>query len=371
MKVVILGLSVTSSWGNGHATTYRSLIRGLAAAGHNVLFLERDAPWYEGNRDQPNPPGARTVLYNSLDALMQVGHAPVSTADLVIVGSFVPEGIAIGDWVTSTAQGVTAFYDIDTPITLSKLRDGTCEYLSPDLVGRYGLYLSFTGGPTLSAIERQYGSPMARVLFCSVDTDQYLPLKVRCRWDLGYLGTWSDDRQPSLERLLMQPARLWSSGRFAVVGPQYPAQIRWPANVDREIHLSPREHPSFYASQRFTLNITREAMKRAGHSPSVRLFEAGACGVPIISDWWEGLDTIFEPGREILLSESSDDTLRYLRDLSEGVRVRIGAAARKRVLAEHSPLRRALQLEEYVRDAAAHSLPQRSVSVRQSRGTHQ
>jgi spore maturation protein CgeB len=357
MKVVILGLSVTSSWGNGHATTYRSLIRGLAAAGHNVLFLERDAPWYEGNRDQPNPPGARTVLYNSVDELMQVAHAPVS--------------IAIGNWVTSMAQGVTAFYDIDTPVTLSKLRDGTCEYLDPDLVGLYGMYLSFTGGPTLSTIERQYGSPMARVLYCSVDTDQYLPLKVRCRWDLGYLGTWSDDRQPSLERLLMRPARLWSSGRFAVVGPQYPAYIRWPANVDREIHLSPKEHPSFYASQRFTLNITRDAMKRAGYSPSVRLFEAGACGVPIISDWWEGLDTIFEPGREILLSESSDDTLRYLRDISEEVRVRIGAAARKRVLAEHSPLRRALQLEEYVRDAAAHSLPQRSVSVRQSRGTHQ
>jgi spore maturation protein CgeB len=370
MKIVILGLSITSSWGNGHATTYRSLTRGLAAAGHTVHFFERDAPWYEGNRDEPNPQGARTVLYNSVDELMQIAREPVSSADLVIVGSFVPEGIAIGDWVISVARGITAFYDIDTPITLSKLRDGTCEYLRPDLVSRYGLYLSFTGGPTLSAIERQYGCPMARVLFCSVDPEQYMPVKIRCRWDLGYLGTWSDDRQPSLERLLLHPARLWSEGRFAVVGPQYPAHIRWPANVTREIHLSPREHPTFYGSQRFTLNITREAMKKAGYSPSVRLFEAGACGVPTISDWWEGLDKIFEPGREILLSESSDDTLRYLRDLSEPVRMRIGAAARKRVLAEHSSLRRALQLEEYVREAGTHVAPQRPVSVRQSRGAH-
>jgi spore maturation protein CgeB len=370
MNIVMLGLSVTSSWGNGHATTYRSLIRGLAAAGHTILFLERDAPWYRGNRDEPAPQGATTVLYKSFDELTTVAHPAVAKADLVIVGSFVPEGIAVGSWVQEVAEGLTAFYDIDTPITLAKLREGSCEYLTPELISRYGLYLSFTGGPTLSTIERMYGSPMAKVLFCSVDTDTYKPVSLSTRWDLGYLGTWSEDRQPALERLLIQPARRWVDGRFAVVGPQYPASIRWPANIKREIHLSPREHAGFYGAQRFTLNITREAMKEAGYSPSVRLFEAGACGVPIISDWWEGLDAIFEPGREILLSESSDDTLRYLRDLSERVRVRIGAAARKRVLAEHSPLRRAMQLEEYVREASAHSAPQHSVSVRQSRGTH-
>ena len=122
--VVILGLSVTSSWGNGHATTYRSLIRGLAARGHRVLFLERDVPWYAGNRDQPHPAGARTELYESVEDLTARFEREVSEADLVIVGSFVPDGARVGDWVTSVARGVTAFYDIDTPVTLAEARPG-------------------------------------------------------------------------------------------------------------------------------------------------------------------------------------------------------------------------------------------------------
>ncbi len=351
MNIVILGLSVTSSWGNGHATTYRSLIRGLAAAGHMVTFLERDVPWYASNRDEPNPYGATTILYDTVDELIAISEAFIETADLVIVGSFVPDGVTIGKWVTSVARGLTAFYDIDTPITLAKLEEGNCDYLTPDLIGQYGLYLSFTGGPILKTIERQYRSPMARVLYCSVDTEQYVPVKQDYRWDLGYLGTWSADRQPSLDKFLMQPARLWREGRFAVAGPQYPDSIHWPVNVEREVHLSPRQHPDFYGSQRFTLNITRDAMKKAGYSPSVRLFEAGACAVPIISDWWEGLDTIFEPGHEVLLCRDSDDILRYLHDFSDTARVEIGYAARRRILAEHSPLRRAHQLEEYFCEA--------------------
>ncbi|MDP9171162.1 MAG: glycosyltransferase, partial [Acidobacteriota bacterium] len=248
---------------------------------------------------------------------------------------------------------VTAFYDIDTPVTLSKLEEGACEYITRELVPSYDMYLSFTGGPALTTIERQFGSPMARALYCSVDVNLYAPARVAKRWDLGYLGTWSEDRQPSLERLMLDPARTWSEGRFAVAGPQYPEDIQWPGNVEREIHLSPRQHPEFYGSQKFTLNITRDAMKAAGYSPSVRLFEAGACGVPIISDWWQGLDTIFEPGREVLISASADDTLRYLRDLSATTRAEVGRAARQRVLAEHTPARRAAQLLGYFEEASA------------------
>lgn len=351
MNIVMLGLSVTSSWGNGHATTYRSLIRGLALAGHRVRFLERDVPWYADNRDDANPWGADTSLYESVDELVATSEHEVRHADLVIVGSFVPEGIAVGRWVTSIAQGVTAFYDIDTPITLSRLEDDTCEYLTAELIRHYDLYLSFTGGPILKTIERQYCSPMARVLYCSVDTEQYTPANKACRWDMGYLGTWSADRQPSLDRFLLEPARQTAERRFVVAGPQYPESIRWPSNVEREVHLAPRQHPDFYASQRFTLNITRDAMKAAGYSPSVRLFEAGACAVPIVSDWWEGLDTIFEPGREVLLCQTEDDTLRYLRDVSDADRLQIGHAARQRVLAEHSPIRRARELEQYFCEA--------------------
>jgi spore maturation protein CgeB len=349
--IVILGLSITSSWGNGHATTYRSLIRGLAASGRRTLFLERDVPWYAANRDAPHPAGTVTRIYDSVEDLTSRFEREVAEADLVIVGSYVPEGSRVGEWVTSVAKGVTAFYDIDTPVTLSRLIENRCEYLTRALIPRYHLYLSFTGGPVLRMLESSYGSPMARELYCSVDTDAYRPQPREYRWDLGYLGTYSEDRQMPLERLLFEPASVWHAGRFVVAGPMYPDYVSWPSRVERIIHLAPDFHPTFYASQRFTLNLTRAAMKSAGYSPSVRLFEAGACGVPIISDWWDGLDSLFRPGREILISANADDTLRYLRDLSESARLAICEAARARILAAHTPAHRAAQLESYLKEA--------------------
>jgi len=351
LDIVILGLSITSSWGNGHATTYRGLVRELAALGHRVLFLERDTPWYAENRDLPRPPYCRTVLYDSLDELMTRFGDAVTRADAVIVGSYVPDGIAVGEWVTTTTDGVAAFYDIDTPVTLARLADDGTEYITPELIARYDLYLSFTGGPTLRRLEREFGSPCARPLYCSVDPASYYPERVARRWDLGYMGTYSADRQPTVERLLVEPARRWRPGRFAVVGPQYPADIAWPPNVERNSHLPPSRHRAFYTAQRFTLNVTRADMIAAGYSPSVRLFEAAACGVPIISDDWAGLDELFTPGEEILIARSADDVLRVLHDLPEVERRRIGARARGRVLAEHTAAHRAMELEGFLRAA--------------------
>ncbi len=363
MKIVILGLSITSSWGNGHATTYRSLVRGLALRGHDILFLERDTDWYAGNRDDPQPKGARTKIYNSLDELFEKYERPLSEADLVIVGSFVADGVAAGEWALELANGVTAFYDIDTPVTVERLGTGSCEYVTAALIARYDIYLSFTAGPLLKSVERRFGSPMARPLYCSVDPHMYCPVQRTPQWDLGYLGTYSDDRQPSLDALLLEPARRRPQGKFVVAGPLYPKTIAWPANVERTIHLSPGEHRNFYGDQRFTLNITREAMKHAGYSPSVRLFEAGACGVPIISDWWPGIETLFEPDREILISSGTEDTLRFLRDYTDRDRMAIGQAARRRILAEHTPEKRAMQLEGYVAEARALLSRKKVVSV--------
>jgi len=348
VNIVILGLSITSSWGNGHATTYRGLVKGLAQRGHQVLFLEREAEWYSQNRDEPHPKGCHTVTYRSFEELVTNFEKQIVEASLVIVGSYVPEGIRIGSWITSVASGRTAFYDIDTPVTISLLEKGAAEYLNPELISRYDAYFSFTGGPTLRRLESGYGSPMARALYCVVDQDNYKPVMASEKWSLGYLGTYSSDRQPSLDTLMLEPARQCPEARFAVAGAQYPANIVWPANIDRTDHLSPRQHPEFYAAQRFTLNLTREAMKQAGYSPSVRLFEAGACGAPILSDWWPGLDSIFEIGSEVLVVESTDDVLRCLRDTPDSIRRQMSDRARRRVLAEHSPLARARQIEEYL-----------------------
>ncbi len=352
LRIVIIGLSITSSWGNGHATTYRGLVRELARSGHDILFLERDVEWYAANRDLPHPPHGRTVLYRSLDELKQTFVADIEGADLVIVGSFVPEGSDVGRWVVDHAEGITAFYDIDTPVTLAKLARGEEEYISRQLIPRYDLYLSFTGGPTLERLEREYGAPIARPLYCSVDPNLYYPESVPPQWDLGYMGTYSDDRQPGLSRLLMTPAAGWPQGRFAVAGPQYPAEIQWPSNVHRIEHLPPARHRGFYAAQRFTLNLTRADMVVAGFSPSVRLFEAAACGTTIISDRWEGLDTFFEPGHEILIAESPEDVLGWLRDLPDDERQAIGARGRERVMAQHTAAHRAAELETYVLELA-------------------
>ncbi len=347
LDIVIIGLSITSSWGNGHATTYRGLMRELVARGHAVLFLERDVPWYASTRDLPMPPYGRTKLYASLEELRDRFTGAVRQADLVIVGSYVPEGIAIGEWITQTATGVTAFYDIDTPVTLAALRRGDCEYLAPRLIPRYALYLSFTGGPVLKRLEHVYGSPKARPLYCSVDPTLYYPEDCQRPYDLGYMGTYSADRQAALERLLLEPARQWKQGCFIVAGPQYPETTQWPSNVERVAHLPPAEHCGFYNRQRFTLNITRAAMLQVGYAPSVRLFEAAACAAPVISDYWQGLETFFALGEEILLGRSPRETLRHLRGISEEERRAIGVRARRRVLSEHTAAHRAEALEGY------------------------
>lgn len=353
MKIVILGLSITSSWGNGHATTFRGLVRELTALGHGVLFLERDAPWYAENRDLPQPPWGQTALYGSLLELQARFGAEVQSADAVVVGSYVPEGITIGQWVQSKARGVRAFYDIDTPVTLAKMERGDCDYLTPALIPHYDVYLSFAGGPVLTRLEQQYGSPCAKALYCSVDPDLYFPEDPApaCDYDLGYMGTYSDDRQPPLDALLLEPARRWPEGRFAVAGPLYPASVAWPPNVTRTEHLPPALHRDFYNRQRFTLNVTRADMIQMGYSPSVRLFEAAACGVPILSDYWDGLDTVFKIGTEILVTRSALDTLHILRDMPEVDRMQVAARARARVLASHTAAHRAAELAGYLRDA--------------------
>ena len=347
LRIVILGLAITSSWGNGHATTYRALVRELVRRGHDVLFLEREQPWYAQNRDLPRPPHGHTELYGGLDELHERFARQVREAELVIVGSFVPEGAAAGDWVQREAGGVKAFYDIDTPVTLARLDRGEHEYLRPSQIAGYDLYLSFTGGPTLARLEQEYGSPRARVLYCSVDPQLYFPEPQPAAWDLGYMGTYSHDRQPGVEELLLAPARSHPPGRFIVAGPQYPAATEWPSNVEYRPHLPPAEHRAFYNRQRFTLNITRADMIAAGWSPSVRLFEAAACGTPIVSDRWAGLDSVLAPGREILLASSAAEVLAVLTGFGEDERLALADRARARILAGHTAAHRAEQLESY------------------------
>jgi spore maturation protein CgeB len=353
LKIVIVGLSITSSWGNGHATTYRALAKALSSRGHSVSFLERNVPWYREHRDLPNADYCRIHLYGSLPELARRHAARVNDADLVILGSYVPDGIAIGEWLTSGATGVTAFYDIDTPVTLAGLEANKVSYVSAGLIPRFDLYLSFSGGPALGIIHDLYGSPLPRPLYCSAEpAGPSAAAAQKC--SLGYLGTYSEDRQPGLERLLLAPARLLHDHSFAVAGPKYPESVAWPTNVAYIPHLPPTAHAFFYGSQRYALNLTRSDMKMLGFSPSVRLFEAAAFGTPVISDNWPGMETVFTPGKEILIAAEPRDVVQILRDLPEDRRLGIAASARARLLKEHTPDHRAHQLENYYQEALAH-----------------
>jgi spore maturation protein CgeB len=348
LNIVFIGLSISSSWGNGHAGTYRALIRALARRGHRIMFLEREVPWYAANRDLSQTDYCDIRLYSSFLDLRTRFTEPVRDADVAILGSYVPEGITVGDWMIRTARGVTAFYDIDTPVTMASLERGQCDYLSPGLLERFDVYFSFTGGPFLEHIQRHYRIPAVKALYCSADPEVYQPIAMQPEFDLGYLGTYSPDRQPALEKLLIEAARHWPTGRFVVAGSQYPRLTPWPVNIHRFEHIPPQAHREFYCSQRTTLNLTRADMIAAGYSPSVRLFEAAACGTPVISDHWAGLESVFEPGVEILISRSAGETLQYLQNLNEERLRTIGDKARRRFLGAHTPDHRAAEFEQQV-----------------------
>lgn len=350
MKLTVIGLSITSSWGNGHATTFRALLKQFHKLGHEITFLEKDVDYYARHRDLPEPDFCRVVLYKDLHELKYKCSSYISKADAVMVGSYVPEGVEVINWMFGHAKGVTMFYDIDTPVTFAKLDKQDYEYLMPDQIQNFDMYLSFTGGPMLGRIMEDYNSPIAKPLYCSVDVDLYYPEDIQKQWQMGYLGTYSSDRQPTVEKLLNKPAAEAPDKIFVVAGPQYPLDYEWAPNVMRIDHLPPTEHRFFYNSQCFTLNVTRKDMIDAGYSPSVRLFEAAACGVPIISDYWDGIETFFKRDTEILIADSADDVTGYFKDLSEEERKAIGERARQRILQSHTSSVRALQLEDYINE---------------------
>jgi spore maturation protein CgeB len=318
------------------------------------VFYEKNQDWYANNRDLPNPDFCETRIFEDWDAVRPNARRELRDADAAIVGSYFPHGAAAADEVLESSAAVKAFYDIDTPITVATLREqGSAGYVRAGQLAGFDVYFSFTGGPLLGEIEREFGVCRAVPLYCSVDPDLYrsFPVHKRYECDLSYMGTYAPDRQPKLEELLCQPARELPSRRFLVAGPQYPKSIRWPDNVRRILHLNPRWHARLYSSSRLTLNVTRRDMVQAGWSPSVRLFEAAACGAAILSDVWPGLEAFFTPGREILLPVDASDVIRYIEGTSDAELRSVGRQAQERVLSEHTSLRRARQFEDAIEEA--------------------
>jgi spore maturation protein CgeB len=358
VKLVIFGLSVSSSWGNGHATLWRGLIRSLAALGHRVVFFERDQPFYAEHRDLPElPDGQLLILYSNWEEIHPLAERHLADADVAMVTSFCRDAIAATESVLFSNARVRCFYDLDTGVTIDALRSGRAvEYIPERGLGDFDLVLSYTGGLALKELKTRLGARHVAPLYGSVDPEVHHPAppEERFRADLAYLGTYSADRQEALHELFLEPARRRPDFRFVIGGPQYPGEFPWRENIFFIPHVPPAEHPAFYCSSKLTLNLTRRPMAEMGYCPSGRLFEAAACGVPILSDEWEGLDYFFEPGSEILVVRSANHVLEALEQPPEELAC-LARAARERVLASHTAQRRALELENILE--AALSLP--------------
>lgn len=365
MKITIFGLAITSAWGNGHATTYRSLVRALRKRGHQIVFFERDVEWYVSNRDMPDPDFCHVYTYQNWNEIRAAVQRELADSDVAMVGSYCPDGLKAIDEMLSSSVRVKTFYDIDTPITVTKLRSGAAEYLNPAQIPGFDIYFSFTGGPILAELENQFGAQRAVPLYCSFDPGKHsacLP-KNEFTCDLSYMGTFAPDRQGKLHQLFCEPAKQLPRMKFYLAGAQYPVSLVWPQNVQRTIHLYPRDHAALYCSSVLTLNLTRSEMVEAGFSPSVRMFEAAGCGAAIVSDIWPGLETFFVPGEEILLASSSAEVHYYLSEMDRSELKRIGRAARAKVSEEHSSDRRAAQFEAYLELGEYSAEPQRSIAI--------
>ena len=347
MNIVIAGLAVSSSWGNGHAALWRGLIGALAAAGHRVVFFERDVPYYAANRDLCElPKPCELVLYQDWSDAGARMSAELAAADVGMVTSYCPDALAATALVLDSRCHLRCFYDLDTPVTLARIEAGDAvDYIGPAGLAGFDLVLSYTGGGALAAMCAKLGAQRVIPIYGSVDPALHRPAPPRPEYRalLSYLGTYAADRQAALVRLFVEPARRLPAERFVIGGAQYPEGFPWTANTYFVRHLPPPEHPAFYSSSRLTLNVTREAMARMGWCPSGRLFEAAACGAPILSDWFDGLDQFFEPGLEIMVARSTDEAMGALQ-LSDAELGGIATRARERTLTEHTATRRAAEL---------------------------
>jgi spore maturation protein CgeB len=343
MKIVIFGLTISSSWGNGHATLWRGLCRALAALGHRIVFFERDVPYYASTRDLRDPTYATLVLYQGWEEIRGRAAAELADADAAVATSYCPDAVAATALMLDAPRPLTIFYDLDTPVTLSRLADGEAvHYLGPRGLADFDLVFSYTGADALIALRDRLGARRIVPLYGHVDPELHRPAEAfdHYRADLSYLGTYAADRQAALERLFIAPARQRPRLRFLIGGAQYPAGFPWASNIFFVRHMPPAEHPHFFSSSRLTLNVTRDAMAKMGACPSGRLFEAASCGTAILSDRWDRLEDFFEPGREILVATSTEGALAAI-DMDDAALRRIGLAARERVLAQHTSAHRA------------------------------
>ncbi|WP_018480108.1 CgeB family protein [Pontibacter roseus] len=349
LNIAFFGSSLVSAYWNGAATYYRGIVRALNERGHSVTFYEPDAYDRQQNRDMPDPDWAKVVVYEATEEAVYRCLEQAAEADMVVKAS----GVGVFDELLErevlklqTAERLVVFWDVDAPATLDRVHHNPQDqFLS--LIPQYDMVLTYGGGdPVVNAYEA-LGAKKCVPIYNALDTATHFPVEPDERFacDLAFLGNRLPDREARVEEFFLNPAATMPDKKFIIGGSGWGDKFM-SDNVTYIGHVYTKDHNAFNCTPKAVLNISRESMARYGFSPATRVFEAAGAGACIITDYWEGIDFFFEPGKEILVAKSGEEVAAILADLTEEKAKSIGEAAYKKVLDAHTYSHRAEQLEK-------------------------
>lgn len=359
MKIAFFGSSLVSSYWNGAATYYRGILRAMHERGHQITFYEPDAYNRQKNRDIPDPPYARVVVYpvQTTDALYECLDEAHASADLIVKAS----GVGVFDTLLEGAvlnlkshRNTIAFWDVDAPATLDRMeRDPEDPFRR--FLPNYDLILTYGGGTPVISAYTALGAPNCIPIYNALDPQTHHPVAPDPRFncDLAFLGNRLPDLEARVEAFFLNAAAQSPNNTFILGGSGWhdkplPHNVRWIG------HVSTNDHNALNSTPRLVLNISRDSMARYGFSPATRVFEAAGAGACLITDAWKGIEEFLEPQTEVLIASTGDDVARYVRDITREQAYTIGTAALKRVLTQHTYAHRAEQLEQILSAHIAH-----------------
>jgi len=348
MNIAFFGSSLVSAYWNGAATYYRGVLRNLAERGHRITFYEPDAFERQQHRDIPDPDWARVVVYPATEEAAWRCLEEARGSDLVVKASGVgvfDELLEKGVLDIRRSDGLCAFWDVDAPATLDRMESDPEDRFRA-LVPRYDLILTYGGGDPVVDAYRSFGARDCVPVYNALDSTTHHPVEPDPRFeaDLGFLGNRLPDREARVEEFFLNAAAKLPEKTFLLGGSGW-ADKGMPANVRYMGHVYTRDHNAFNCTPLAVLNISRESMARYGFSPATRVFEAAGAGACLITDEWVGIEMFLEPGSEVLVARDGAQVAEHLRELTPERARRIGEAARRRVLSEHTYAHRAAQVE--------------------------
>jgi spore maturation protein CgeB len=358
--LAMFGSSLVSAYWNGAATYYRGILHALHDCGVNIVFYEPDAYERQLHRDIPDPEWARVVVYPATGEGVEHALEDAKRADILVKAS----GVGVFDELLEAAipeiardKHMTVFWDVDAPATLERMRARADDPFRAH-VHRYDLVLTYGGGAPVVDEYQYFGARRCVPIYNALDPSTHYPVPFDQRYesDLAFLGNRLPDREERVRQFFLEPARRLPRCRFVLGGSGWGEGIDLGENVRYVGHVYTRDHNAFNCSPRMVININRDSMAQTGFSPPTRVFEAAGASACLICDAWQGIEEFLEPGREVLCAESGEDVAVFVSSVSPSQAARIGAAARKRVLSQHTYGHRAALLDKLLQGESAAAL---------------